>query len=190
MNRSVLRNIYTRSLNGWPLLGSPVALARQMKGENQTETAKSIIGFYTLLCGGTGFVFGLPGYTSMPVTVPANIGSVIVLQLHMTAALASAYGHDLSDEETRERCIRCVLENNDEIPANDDAWEVPKRVGVKLAERGLRYLSEQATRVVAKARRPRSLPLIGGIFGGISDGYTTRKVARAAQQMFMYVDTP
>lgn len=190
MNRSLLRKIYTRSLNGWPLLGSPVTLARQMKGESQDETAKSIIGFYTLLCGGTGFVFGLPGYTAMPVTVPANIGSVVVLQLHMTAALASAYGHDLNDEETQERCIRCVLENNDQVSADDDAWKISKRVGVKLAERGLRYLSEQATRVVANVRRPRSLPLVGGVFGGISDGYSTRKVARAAQQVFLYMDTP
>lgn len=184
MNSTVLTSLYTRGVNGLPVLGRPAALAEQLEGETREETARAIIRLNTVLCGGTGFACGVPGYASMPLTIPTNIGGVLLLQLHMTAALATVFGHDIRDDETRKTCIRCVLDNSESVSNGSQAWPAVKRVGVKMAERGLRYAVEQAVRFVRTSQRTRGFPLVGGVIGGLSDGYATRQVGQAAQRAF------
>lgn len=184
MNHSVLTRLYERGIQGLPLLGQPSALAERMNRESRDDTVESTVGLYTLLCGSTGFLCGLPGYASMPLTVPANVGGVLLLQLHMTATLAEIYDHDVTEETTRDTCIRCVLEHRDvsTIPEGLEAFS--RRLGVKMVERGVRFVSEQATWILGNQRRARSLPLVGGVAGGVSDGYATRQIANAAQRAF------
>ena len=184
MNTTVLNTLYPRAVGNVPILGSPPDLADQLEGESRAETAAAIIRLHTVLCGGTGFACGVPGYASTPLTVPTNIAGVLLLQLHMTAAVGAAYGHDVEDEETQARCLQCVLNHSESVSDDSDAWPVLQRLTVKLGERGLRYLGEQAVHWVAKTKRTRSLPVLGGVVGGLSDGYATRKVGRAAQRAF------
>ena len=184
MNRTVLSTLYPRAVGNVPLLGTPSDLADQLEGESREETAEAIIRLHTVLCGGTGFACGVPGYASMPLTVPANIAGVLLLQLHMTAAVATTYGHDIENEDIRARCLQCVQDHSESVSDGSDAWPVLQRLTVKLGERGLRYLGEQAVHWVAKTKRTRSLPVLGGVVGGVSDGYATRKVGRAAQHAF------
>jgi len=186
MNSTVLTSLYTRGVNGLPVLGNPSALAEQLEGENHDDTARAVIRLNTVLCGGTGFVCGVPGYASMPVTIPTNIGGVLLLQLHMTATLATVFGHDVRDDETQKTCIRCVLNNSESVSTSpgSPAWPAIKRIGVKMAERGFRFAVEQAVHIVRASHRTRGLPLIGGVVGGLSDGYATQKVGQAAQHAF------
>lgn len=185
MKNALLTRFYDQSIDGLPLLGTPSAVAQRMQGSGPEEKADSAIQLYTVLCGSTGFLCGLPGYTSMPVTIPANIAGVALLQLHMTATLATIYGRDIHDEATRETCIRCVIENSEQTPDRDEGHAFSSRIGAKLAERGLRFLGEQATRIFRQAGRMRSLPLMGGLVGGVSDLYATRRVGRATRQAFL-----
>lgn len=186
MNGTVLTSLYTRGVNGLPVLGNPSALAEQLKGETRDDTARAVIRLNTVLCGGTGFVCGVPGYASMPLTIPTNIGGVLLLQLHMTATIATVFGHDVRDDETQATCIRCVLNNSESVSTSPEspAWPAVKRIGVKMAERGFRFAVEQGVRLVRASKRTRGLPLIGGVVGGLSDGYATRKVGQAAQRIF------
>lgn len=186
MNSSVLKSLYARGKTGLPILGSPTALAEQLRGETYAETARAIIRLNTVLCGGTGFACGIPGYASMPLTIPTNIGGVLLLQLHMSASVATVYGHDTRDDETRTTCIRCVLNHSKSASESPGSavWPAIKRIGAKMAERGLRYALEQGIRFPSASRPTRGLPLIGGVVGGLSDGYTTQKVGHAAQRAF------
>ena len=184
MNPSLLTSFYTRSVAGLPVLGSPTQLASDLDAGTRDETSTAIIRLHTALCGGVGFASGVPGYAAMPLTVSTNIGGVLLLQLHMTAAIADTYGHDIEDEATRAQCLQCVLDHSESVSEASDAWPVLQRLSVKLGERGLRYLGEQAVHWVTKTKRARSLPVLGGIVGGLSDGYATRAVGRAAQRTF------
>lgn len=191
MKNAILTRFYNRAIEGLPLLGPPSAVVQRMQGDDPEAKADSVIQLYTVLCGSTGFLCGLPGYAAMPVTIPANIAGVALLQLHMTATLATIYGRDVHADATRKACIQCVVENSEHTPERkhtperDEGHEFSSRIGTKLAERGMRFLSEQATRIFRKAGQMRSLPLVGGLVGGVSDVYATRRVGRAARRAFL-----
>jgi hypothetical protein len=185
MKNAILTHLYDRAVDGLPLLGRPSALVQRMQGDSPEQQVNAILQLYTALCGSTGFLCGLPGYVSMPVTIPANIAGVALLQLHMTASVATIYGHDVHDDATREACVRCVVENSEQTPERDEGHEFSSRIGSKLTERGIRFLSEQTTRLFRTAGRARSLPLVGGLVGGVSDAYATRRVGRAARRAFL-----
>ena len=139
----------------------------------------------------------------MPITLPANIIGVATLQLHLCAATAFMGGHDLNDDDVRERAIACLIGSADkeEVEEADEATEVFDRSAVKLAERGIRLLAEgavglatratkwTATKVMTSRLPRRSLPIVGGVIGGASDAYSTGKVADAARQVFI-TDAP
>lgn len=165
------------------MLGTPEAVAVRFQGGDPRKTVERIARLYTTLCGSTGFACGLPGYVSMPVTVPANVAGVVLLQLHMSTAIAAVDGRDLRDAGTREVCIDCVLGNVGRTPRQDESDEFTSRFGAKLLQRGVRFASEQAPRLFSRSAR--SLPLLGGIIGGVADARETQQVARAARRAFL-----
>lgn len=195
MKARLLKLLYSRTINGIPGLGTPDEVANRFAREtgSRSRAGDRLINYYTGLGSVTGFVFGLPGYLLMPVTVPANVVGVAVLQLHMSAAMAILGGRDLNDKATRDACVDCLLKERDSQRRKSPEEEVATRTGVKLAERGVRFLTETATRyAVRAARKPvlrrvgsRRLPLVGGMLGASSDAYVTRQVGACARAVFL-----
>lgn len=195
MKSTLLKPFYAKAVAGLPVLGNPEDLAyRFAQDAGSAEGASErLIALYVSLCGATGFVCGLPGFLALPVTLPANLAGVALLQLHMAAAFAALGGHDLADVSTRDRCIGCLLEKLDERGQNSEEEEVASRTGIKLAERSVRFVTEQATRFGVKAARnialrklgARRLPLIGGVLGAGSDAYVTAHVGHCARETFL-----
>ncbi len=205
MKSLLLKPLYNRAVDGLPILGTPAETAGRFLAGPGTlhERAEEMTGTYTLLCGSTGFVFGLGGFITMPITLPANIIGVATLQLHLCAATAFMGGHDLHDDDVRARVIACLVGDADaeELDEGDEVTEVFDRSAVKLAERGIRFLAEGAVGLAARATKwtakkvvtsrfpRRSLPIVGGVIGGASDAYSTGKVAEAARRTFL-TDAP
>lgn len=119
----------------------------------------------------------------MPVTIPSNIAGVLLLQLHMCATIAALGGHDLEDDEVRRQALRCVLTDGAEEDDEDGTAYLLNRIGAKLGERGIRFVSERAIRWVG--RTSRRLPLVGGVVGGYSDLRSTREVGQRATRMLI-----
>ena len=205
MKIQLLRGLYDQAVEGLPVLGTPADMANQFRAETaSSETAADqLTQRYMMLCGATGFVCGLPGYTSMPLTIPANVAGVLLLQFHLGATLAILAGRDPHDRAVRERVIDCVIDSHEEKEADtgvreeehesveeDEVRGLLSRFGSKLGERGLRYIGEQATWLIRRAARhtgrgARSLPLLGGAVAGISDGYATREASRRVRRAFL-----
>lgn len=192
MKAQLLKPFYSKAVEGLPLLGTPAEAARRFATGSPEEDSRRLIAFYTGLGGATGFACGLPGFLMLPLTLPANIAGVAVLQLHMSAALAVMGGHDERASQTRDRCIGCLLEKLDETGKNSEEEEVASRTGIKLMERGVRLVAEQTTRLAGRAARGfalrrlgRRLPLVGGILGASSDVLVTRYVGRCAREAFL-----
>ena len=59
-----------------------------MKNSDKEKAIDDLIAYQTVLCGTNGFVAGLGGLLVLPVAIPANIASVIYVQLRMIAAIA------------------------------------------------------------------------------------------------------
>ena len=62
---------------------------------------KKLINFQTTKAATSGFVTGFGGVLTMPVTIPANVSSVILFQMRMIAAIALIRGYDLNSDQVQ-----------------------------------------------------------------------------------------
>ena len=150
MKTFFLNQLYPKAVDGLPLLGTPeeTAAAWRARPGDRRERAAAMIRPHIALAGTTGFVTGLGGWLTMPITVPADLTGVALLQLHMAASCAALAGRDLRAPATRDDVVECLLKTD--AGENTEEEEAVERVGVKLAERGLRYFIGKATSWTAK----------------------------------------
>ena len=192
MKTFILHQLYPKAVSGLPLLGTPEETAAPWREKRGTPRARAeqMARRHIALAGTTGFVTGLGGFLTMPITVPADLAGVALLQLHMAASCAALAGRDLHAKATRDEVVECLLKTDE--GENTEEEEAANRVGVKVAERGLRYFIGKAVSWSAKqagerliARRfARGVPLVGGAIGAVSDAYITRLVAGHALDTF------
>lgn len=198
MRQSLLHRLYDEALNGLPVLGPPEAAAgHDRRGASSAEAAEALVQRYALLSGATGFACGLPGYLTMPVTIPSNLAGVTLLQLHLCAALAVLAGRDPHADDVRRQCIACVLDAPSPSEASSEASSgeasrpeqdeeregLLRRLAGKVGERGVRFAAEQVAGALTKSAR--SLPLVGGAVSGMADARSTQAVGRRARQAFL-----
>ncbi|MEL6616555.1 MAG: EcsC family protein [Bacteroidota bacterium] len=197
----VFDRLYPRALDGLPGLGTPAQFAARFDDEaySPRERGEQLVKAHIALSSATGFASGLGGWLTLPITLPANVGGVALLQLHMAASVACLAGKDPEDDLTRARILECLIGASPDPadgPVRDAEQETLDRVGLKLAEKGLnvaisaaasaaKWGAKQAATSVARRRLLRGVPLVGGIIGALSDGFTTRQVARNALDTFL-----
>ncbi len=194
MRGGMLRRLYDRVNDGLPVLGTPSELAARLLEETGSpeNAADAAISLATVLGGGTGFLFGLPGFLLTPITLPANIVGAAGIQLHMAGTIAAIGGRDPNDPQVRAECLACLEQKVARPGRNEPQEEVAVRAGIKILERLVRLAGEQAargagwaTRRVLLRRIGRRIPGLGGIIGAGSDGLMTRHVGRCARDMFL-----
>jgi hypothetical protein len=80
---------YGKAVNGVAGLDSAQELAESYlkKHANVDDAIKSMVRWQTTKATTSGFVTGLPGLIAMPATLPANITSVLYIQIRMIAAI-------------------------------------------------------------------------------------------------------
>lgn len=197
MRGGIPGRVYDRVIAGLPVLGTPQELAARLLEETGTRenAADAAISLATVLGGGTGFVFGLPGFLLTPITLPANLVGAAGIQLHMAATLAALAGRDPNDPVVRDACLACLEKKIARPGRNEPGEEVAVRTGIKLLERLFRLAGEQAARGAGWAARKvflrqvgRRIPGLGGIIGASSDGLMTRHVGRCARSRFLGVE--
>ena len=197
----VLDRLYPRAIDGLPALGTPAEFAARFKDDpgSLRERGEQLVLAHIALSSATGFASGLGGWLTLPITLPANIGGVALLQMHMAASVARLAGKDPADELVRSQVFECLIGASPDPssgPVRDAEQETFDRVGLKLAEKGLnaaisvatgavRWGARKAVTTAARRRLLRGVPLVGGFIGALSDGYTTRQVARNALDTFL-----
>jgi glutamate carboxypeptidase len=143
----------------------------------------------------SGFLTGLGGVVTFPVSIPAALGASWLIQARMAAAVAMIYGHDLWSEQVRTKILlslagdvakeamkdlgltvgdRLTQRAIDQIPGRA-LVEINKRIGARLAAK----LGGQAVLKI-----PRAVPVLGGVVGGALDAVVCRTVGRTANSLF------
>lgn len=163
--------------------------------ESNDKRVESLIKWETSKNFSTGFITGLGGFATLPVTIPASLGASWILQARMAAAIARIYGHDLSEDRVK-TLILCVI-------IGQDIKEVCKQAGIKIGTK-LTYVAirklpgevlkriNQAVgfRLLTKAGEKgiinliKLVPVVGGVVGGTFDAVTCRITAKAAREAF------
>jgi uncharacterized protein (DUF697 family) len=143
----------------------------------------------------TGFVTGLGGIVTFPVTIPAALGASWLIQARMAGAIARIYGHDLSTERVRTKVLLSLAGDVAKEAMNDLGLklgnkltqravdQIPGRLLVEVNKRiGARLLANVGGRVLLKV--PRAVPILGGVVGGSLDAVVCRMTGRSAKTLF------
>src|SRR5690606_30607041 len=92
---------YEKSLDGIPGMDSAYEMAENFLSKHETsdQAIDSLIRWQNTKAATSGFLTGLGGIIVLPVTLPANIASVMYVQIRMIAAIAHMKGYDLKDDQ-------------------------------------------------------------------------------------------
>lgn len=189
---------YEKSVNGVAGLDSAIDLAESYKkgsGDTPHEMANSLIRWQNTKAATSGFITGLGGLITLPVAIPANIASVLYVQVRMIAAIAHLGGYDVKNDKVKTLVYSCLVANS----AKDVLKDVGVSVGNKLAMNAVKGISGKTLIEINKKvgfklftkfgekgviNLGKAVPILGGVIGGSFDAYTTNAVGNVARDTF------
>lgn len=191
---------YEKAVNGVAGLDSAYDLANDYMKTNDSlyNQANSLIRWQNTKAGTSGFLTGLGGIITLPVAIPANVASVMYVQIRMIAALAHMGGHNLNDDRVRSLVFVCLTGN----AAKDILKDIGIVVGKKLAQNTIKNISGKTItainqkvgfRLLTKFGEKgvinlgKAIPLLGGVIGASFDSVTTNTVGNIARDTFIIV---
>ncbi len=129
---SLLDTCYEKCLNGVPYVSPSVEeLANDYLDKYLTkqQACKAMINNQIIKCTTSGFVTGFGGVITMPVTLPANISSVLYVQMRMIACTAYMAGFELNSDQTQTFVYACFAG----VSVNKLVKQAGIKFGVKFA---------------------------------------------------------
>lgn len=194
----VLEWSYEKAINGVAGLDSASELAQSYIKSNtsRNDQANSLIRWQNTKAGTSGFLTGLGGIITMPVTIPANVASVIFVQMRMIAAIAHIGGHDIRDDRVKALVYACLTGN----AAKDILKDIGIVAGTKLTTSAIKNISGKTIvainqkvgfRLVTKFGEKgvinlgKAVPFVGGIIGATFDSVATNTIGNIARDTFI-----
>lgn len=195
-----VRQVLDRAIQGvGPLPGAAATADKQLADHDQDVNAaiRDLIENHVRMAGGQGFLTNLGGLVTMAVTVPANIAGLALIQCRLVAAIVHLRGYDLTDQRTRNAILACLLGEErvlqlikqKKLPSTPMALATapvhdPHLDNVMANE----VASELVTKVAGKRLATtvgRRVPVVGGLVGAGSDGYSTWRIGRYVDREFL-----
>ena len=193
-----LRWAYKQALSSHGPIDGALELAERYQDRHGSPSrdAHALIRWQTIKAAGLGFITGLPGLPAMPVTLPANLTSVLFIQIRMMAAIAHLGGYDLDDDRVRTLCLACLCGHAARTILREAGLEIsqkmavlalrrlPKRTFIEINKKvGFRLLSKFGEKGAINVGR--AVPLLGGLVGGGVDAAWTKAMGDRARDIFI-----
>ena len=200
---TLLDDLYGKAMDGIPHVSKSVedlAYDYLSKNSDPGQAAKSLINNQLLKCTTSGFLSGLGGITTLAVTLPANVTSVLYVQLRMIAAIAKLGGFDPNDDQVQSLVYACMT--------GQAVGDILKGAGIKLGQKfataGINKITGAALTKINQAvgfrlitkfgetgiiNLGKMVPVVGGVIGGGFDLMTTRVIAANAYKLFIEKST-
>ena len=123
---------YKQALSSHGPIDGAIALAESYQGRHGSprRDAHALIRWQTIKAAGLGFITGIPGLPAMPVTLPANLTSVLFIQIRMMAALAHLGGYDLNDDRVKTLCLACLCGHAARTILREAGIEISQKMAV------------------------------------------------------------
>lgn len=132
----------------------------------------------------------------MPVTIPANIGSVIYVQMRMIACAAYMAGYELDSDQTQTFVYACLAD----VAVNQLLKQVGIQFGIKMANGlvkkipgkvltkinqkvGFRFITKFGTKGLVNIGK--MIPCVGAVIGGGLDLAETKVISNRAYKWFI-----
>lgn len=152
----LLDTCYRRVLDGVGKVGVPVEIMAKDyldKSQSPSDAAKNMINTQIVKCATSGFIMGFGGAITLPITIPANVGTVLYVQMRMIACTAYLAGYDLESDQVQTLIYACL--------AGVTVNEILKKAGVKLGEKmAIKLIDKIPGRFLAKINQKVGIRLI------------------------------
>lgn len=189
---------YESAINGLPGMGTAEELAADYRKEDGSvqDQANALIRWQIAKCATSGFLTGLGGIITLPVAIPANLSSVLYVQIRMIAAIAALGGHDVRSDQVKTMIYACLC--------GSSIVEVVRgagiKVGMKITENVIKGISKEIIVNINKAvgfrlvtkfgttgvvNLGKTIPLVGGLIGGTMDAISTNTIGNIARDVFV-----
>jgi uncharacterized protein (DUF697 family) len=190
---------YDKAINGGiPGMDTAIELAENYSTKRGTliENANSLIRWQNTKSATSGFLSGLGGVIVMPVAIPANITSVILVQMRMVAAIAHMGGNDLKSDEVRTFVYACLAGNGAKDILKNSGIQIKKKLAISGIKKipgevikkinqavGFRLLTKFGEKGVINLGK--MVPIAGGLIGGTVDAVSTNTIGNVARKIFI-----
>jgi len=177
---------YSKAVSGFTGVDSAYDLGNSYLAQQGSLEAQvdSLIKWQVAKAATSGFVTGLGGVMIMPLTVPANIASVIYVQIRMIAAIAYMGGHDIREDRVKSLIYICMVGNGAKELLKDMSVKAGERLAAKIAEKVSASIASKTGEKSATSLG-KAVPVLGGVVGGSYDAITTRVVGKVAKKIFI-----
>lgn len=198
----ILETCYQKSLNGIPHVSPSIEqLSNEYLEKHSTKekAAKAMINNQIIKCTTSGFITGFGGIITLPVSIPANVGSVLYVQMRMIACCAYMAGFDLKSDQTQTFVYACLAG----VAVNELLKQVGIKFGVKLTTSlikkipgkvltkinqkvGFRFITKFGTKGLVNLGK--LVPGVGALVGGSLDLFETKVIGNRAYKWFIESD--
>ena len=188
---------YGKAINGAGMVESASQLVEDYRvmNDDPEKAIDSLINWQMTKCATAGFFTGMGGLLTMPIAIPANVSSVLFIQLRMIAAIALMRGYDPKSDQVQTLAYACLT--------GSAATDILKGVGIRVGQRitetainkisgkvisqinekvGFRLLTKFGSEGVISLGK--AVPLIGGVVSGAVDASTTKIIGKTAKKTF------
>ena len=195
----VLDTCYEKATNGISKISPSID---QLAGDylskhaSKEEAIKDMLKKQVLKCTTSGFITGFGGAITLPVTIPANIRSVLYVQMRMIACTAYMAGYDISSDQVQTLVYACL--------AGLSVGEIAKQFGIKFGQKvAVGMIEKIPGKVLTKINQKvgfrlltkfgekglinlgKLVPGVGAVINGGVDFAETKAIAKRAYQMFV-----
>lgn len=198
----LLNVCYEKSKEGLNKVSPPVnELAEDYlkKHDDPKVACKKMLDNQIAKCTTSGFITGFGGAITLPVTIPANIGSVLYVQMRMVACTAYLAGFDINSDQVQTFVYACLAG----VSVTEVVKQAGVKLGVKMAQKGIEKIPGKALvkinqkigfRFITKFGQKgivnlgKMLPVVGAFINGGLDLAETKIIADRAYKMFFEGD--
>lgn len=194
----LLDSCYEKCLNGIPKVSDSVEKMANYyldKYPTKQQACQAMLKNQIIKCTTSGFLTGFGGIITMPVTLPANVGSVLYVQMRMIACVAYINGYELESNQTQTFVYACLAG----ISVNEIIKQASIKFGIKLTQGlikkipakvltkinqkvGFRFITKFGTKGIINLGK--MVPGVGALIGGGLDLVETKIIAKRSYQWF------
>lgn len=198
----ILDGIYDNVLNGLGKVSPSVedfANDYLSKESNPNNAVKKMINNQIVKCTTSGFITGFGGLIVLPITIPANISSVLYVQMRMIACTAYMAGYDLKSDQVQTLVYACLAG----VSVNEAIKQTGVKIGVKMATSAIKKIpGKTLTKINQKVgfrfitkfgekgmiNLGKLVPGVGAVIGGSLDYVETKAIAKRSYEWFFEGD--
>ena len=199
--KEITDKLSTAGIHGWgPWKGSIEIAQEHLTTHGNVEKAiQRLIATHVRLACSTGFLAGIGGLITLPVTMPADLTALWLNQARLAGAIAHLRGYDIHSDEVRSVVLISLIGSSaSEVlsqagvqigtkSAVSAVKQVPGRVLIQINKTvGFRLITKAGTKGIVNLTK--LAPVVGGVIGGGVNFTSTRAVGAWAKKNFPATD--